>query len=226
MRSKLKSSLRNKTESQSKFWVVGIVLFGLLTVPMFAKSQFLDTIQTSLTHKPRLDFKLESRNSFFANEWAMIGGARIGLDYNHTFKLGLGYSWLRKEIQHSITISDKSTNADYFFHYGVAYAEYTFYNVKPFSMSIYASVGGGRSWDRYIDNSGKRQTANSAFVLVYEPYMTGMVDVLRYFSVGAGMGFRLVATKSDFSRSRLNTLIYVFKLQIKVGDLLDDTVRK
>jgi hypothetical protein len=87
-------------------------------------------------------------------------------------------------------------------------------------------VGGGRSWDRYIDALGERQTANSAFVLVYEPYMTGMVDVLKYFSVGAGMGFRLVATKSEFSRSRLNTLIYVFKLQIKVGDLLDDTVRK
>jgi len=215
-----------KQERVRKRLAILIVLLVFNVTSFKSAAQFFDSIQTSLTYKPRLDFKLESRNSFFANEWAMIGGARIGLDYHNTFKMGVGYSWLRKEIQHTITVSDQPTNADYFFHYGVAYAEYTFYNVKPFSMSIYASVGGGRSWDRYIDSSGKRQTANSAFVLVYEPYMTGMVDVLKYFSVGAGMGFRLVATKSNFSRSRLNTLIYVFKLQIKVGDLLDDTVRR
>ena len=56
--------------------------------------------------------------------------------------------------------------------------------------------------------------------------MTGMVDVLKYFSVGGGMGFRLVATGSEFSRSRLNTLIYVFKLQVKVAELMDDLRRK
>ena len=205
---------------------MGLLMLVLMFLPMTSQAQFFDSIQTSLNHKPRLDFKLESRNSFFANEWAMISGARVGLDYNQTFKLGVGYSWLRKEIQHTITISDQPTNADYFFHYGVAYAEYTFYNVKPFSMSIYASLGGGRSWDSYIDVNGNRQIANSAFVLVYEPYMTGMVDVLKYFAVGAGMGFRLVATGSEFSRSKLNTLIYVFKLQVKIGDLLDDTVRR
>lgn len=201
------------------------VILLFLGCGQYSNAQFFDSIQTSLKHKPRLDLKLESRNSFFANEWAIISGARVGLDYNNTFKLGVGYSWLRKEIQHAIYVGDKSVNADYFFHYGVFYGEYTFYQVKPFSMSIYASVGGGRSWDRYIDQNGERQTANSSFVFVYEPYMTGMVDVLKYFSVGAGMGFRLVATGSDFSRKRLNTLIYVFKLKIKLPELLDDTVR-
>ena len=169
-----------------------------------------------------MEFKFESRNSFFANEWAIIRGIRVGLDFNKTFKMGLGYSWLGKEIQHSITVSDKPVNADYFFHYGVVYGEYTFYQVKPFSMSIYASLGGGRSWDRYIDGNGLRQTANSSFVLVYEPYMTGMVDVLKYFSIGGGMGFRVALTGDDFSKSRLNTLIYVFKLQIKVAEIVDD----
>lgn len=220
------SYLESRIASINRYGYTSFILVAFLFLPILTQAQFFDSIQTSLTHKPRLDFKLESRNSFFANEWAMISGARIGLDYNNIFKVGLGYNWLRKEIQHTITISDQPTNADYFFHYGVAYAEYTFYNVKPFSMSIYASLGGGRSWDRYNDANGERQTANSAFVLVYEPYMTGMVDVLKYFAVGGGMGFRLVASGSEFSRSKLNTLIYVFKLQVKIGDLLDDTVRK
>ena len=200
----------------------GFFVLGFFLISFHTSAQFFDTIQTSLQYKPRLEFKLESRNSFFANEWAIISGVRVGLDFHKTFKVGMGYNWLRKEIQHPITISDKQVNADYFFHYGVFYGEYTFYQVKPFSMSIYASVGGGRSWDRYIDVNGERQTANSSFILVYEPYMTGMVDVLKYFSVGGGMGFRLVATGSEFSRSRLNTLIYVFKLQVKVAELMDD----
>jgi hypothetical protein len=201
------------------------VMLTFLIVCQYGYAQFFDSVATSLKYKPRLDLKLESRNSFFANEWATIGGASVGLDYNKTFKLGVGYSWLRKEIQHAIYVEDLQVNADYFFHYGVFYAEYTFYKEKPFSMSIYASLGGGRSWDRYIDQNGDRQTANSSFVLVYEPYMTGMVDVLKYFSVGAGMGFRLVASGSEFSRKRLNTLIYVFKLKIKLPELMDDTVR-
>lgn len=190
------------------------------------RAQFFDSIQTSLTYKPTLDFKLESRNSFFANEWALISGIRVGLNFNETFRTGVGYSWLRKEIQHTISIENKPTQADYFFHYGTVYGEYTFYNVKPFSLTIFASVGGGRSWDRYINSDGNRQTANSAFVFVYEPYMTGMVDVLKYFSVGGGMGFRIAASGNKFSNQRLNTLIYVFKLQFKISDILDDTVRK
>tara|TARA_R110002050_G_scaffold245367_1_gene382962 strand:+ start:29804 stop:30460 length:657 start_codon:yes stop_codon:yes gene_type:complete len=213
-------------QKQSTLQLRRVLLFvAFVLVQLTTQAQFFDTIQSSLTHKPRLDLKLESRNSFFANEWAMIGGARIGLDYHKTFKMGVGYNWLRKEIQHTITIADQPTQADYFFHYGVFYAEYTFYNVKPFSMSIYASLGGGRSWDRYIVSTGERETANSAFVLVYEPYMSGMVDVLKYFSVGGGMGFRLVATGSKYSRSKLNTLIYVFKLNIKVSKLMDEMGR-
>jgi hypothetical protein len=140
--------------------------------------------------------------------------------------VGLGYSWLRKEIQHSISIENKPTQADFFFHYVTVYGEYTFYDEKPFSMTIFASVGGGRSWDRYTNSEGNRQTANSSFVFVYEPYMTGMVDVLKYFKVGAGMGFRLAISGDQFARNRLNTLIYVFKLQVKISDIRDDLKKR
>ena len=200
----------------------GFFVFLFILNSHFSQAQFFDSIATSLTYKPKLDLKFESRNSFFANEWALISGVRVGANFNNTFKAGLGYSWLRKEIQHTISVEGRSTNADYFFHYGTAYGEYTFYQVKPFSMSIFASIGGGRSWDRYVDRNGNRQTANSSFVFVYEPYMTGMVDVLKYFAVGGGMGFRLAISGNEFSRRRLNTLIYVFKLNVKISDLMED----
>ena len=171
----------------------GFFVFLLFVTPFFSHAQFFDSIETSLTYKPTLDLKFESRNSFFANEWALIRGIRVGANYHDVFKVGLGYSWLAKEIQHTISVNEQNTNADFFFHYGTAYAEYTFYDKKPFSMTIFASVGGGRSWDRYIDSNGNRQTANSSFVFVYEPYMTGMIDVLKYFKIGGGMGFRPVS---------------------------------
>lgn len=203
----------------------GFFVLWIFFLPLVSNAQFFDSIEVALTYKPKLDLKFESRNSFFENKWALISGVRAGLNYNETFKTGLGYSWLRKEIQHEITVNDQPTQADYFFHYGTVYAEYTYYNVKPFSLTIFASVGGGRSWDRYIDDNGERQTANSSFVFVYEPYMTGMVDVLKYFAVGGGMGFRIALSDYKYSRQRLNTLIYVFKVQVRVSDLLDATVR-
>lgn len=204
----------------------GFFVLLFISISHLSSAQFFDSIETSLTYKPTLDLKFESRNSFFSNEWAIIRGVRVGANFHETFKVGLGYSWLGKEIQHTITVNEKNTNADFFFHYGTAYAEYTFYDEKPFSMTIFASVGGGRSWDRYIDQNGNRQTANSSFVFVYEPYMTGMVDVLKYFKIGGGMGFRLAASGNKFSRQKLNTLIYVFRLQIEISKLLDDTLRK
>lgn len=204
----------------------GFFVLSTILISFNSYAQFFDSIEVALTHKPTLDLKLESRNSFFANEWALISGIRVGLNFNETFKTGLGYSWLRKEIRHEISVDGQNVQADYFFHYGTVYGEYTFYDEKPFSMTIFASIGGGRAWDRYIDNQGERQTANSSFVFVYEPYMTGMVDVLKYFKVGAGMGFRIALSDDKYSRQKLNTLIYVFKLQVKISDIMDDMVRK
>ena len=198
-------------------------MFLFIFISSTTNAQFFDSIEIALKHKPTLDLKFESRNSFFANEWAKVSGLRVGANFNKTFKVGLGYSWLQKKVPHTISIENKYTQADFLFHYGTAYAEYTFYNIKPFSMAIFASIGGGRSWDRYIDINGNRQTANSSFVFVYEPYMTGMIDVLKYFAVGGGMGFRIAVSGDKFSNQRLNTLIYVFKLQVKISDILNDT---
>lgn len=196
-----------------------VIMFFLL--PLRGMSQFFDSIESSLTYRPTLDLKFESRNSFFANEWALISGFRVGLDYHKTFKVGLGYSWLRKEIKRQITVpsefyGERTTTAEYFFHYGTGYAEYSFYNSAPFNLSIFASVGGGLSWNRYLDEYGNGQLTKKAFVFVYEPYMTGTVDVLKYFAIGGGMGFRLALSADKFSRNRLNTLIYVLKVKVKV----------
>lgn len=205
----------------------GFFVMCLFLVAANGRAQFFDSIETSLTYKPTLDLKFESRNSFFANEWALISGFRVGLDYHKTFKVGLGYSWLRKEIKRQITVpsellGQRTTTAEYFFHYGTGYAEYSFYNEAPFNLSIFASVGAGLSWNRYLDEFGQGQLTKKSLVLVYEPYMTGTIDVLRYFAVGGGMGFRLAMSGDKFSRNRLNTLIYVLKVKVKLYKVRKD----
>lgn len=205
----------------------GFFVMLLFVFPLRGMSQFFDSIETSLTYRPTLDLKFESRNSFFANEWALISGFRLGLDYHKTFKIGVGYSWLRKEIKRQISVpselyGERTTTAEYFFHYGTGYAEYSFYNEAPFNLSIFASVGAGLAWNRYLDDYGNGQLTKKSLVLVYEPYMTGTVDVLKYFAVGGGMGFRLAMSGDKFSRNRLNTLIYVLKVKVKVDKIRGD----
>ena len=191
-------------------------------------AQFFDAIEESLISKPTLDAKFDSRNSFIGARYARIFGVKLGLDFDDTFKAGLGYNWLSSDIYRTLTVADFNTNesyevrAQYHLSYFAPYAEYVFYKDDPWEISILVLVGGGWSKYSYWDRYWNHVTTDSKFVLLYEPYMTAQYKVFKYVGVGAGVGYRLAMSSDKFSRTRLNSPIYVFKLKIYASDIYKD----
>ena len=65
----------------------------------------LDSIRTSFTHDPLFLIKLDARNSFISSYLVKLKGVKVGLNFNNTTNLGIGYSWLSTDF-HSIYNSD------------------------------------------------------------------------------------------------------------------------
>lgn len=191
-------------------------------------AQFFDAIDQSFHHKATLDAKFDSRNSFIGARYARIFGVKLGLDFNDTFKAGIGYNWLSSDIYKSLTVTDfivnesYDVNAQYHLSYFAPYAEYVFYKEDPWEISILVLVGGGWSHYSYWDRYWNHINTDKKFVFLYEPYMTAQYKVMKYFGVGAGVGYRLAMSADKFSRTRLNSPIYVFKLKIYASDIYRD----
>jgi len=218
------------TFTKMPFSLEGIFCLFLLlfSVSQSGHAQFFDAIEESLQHKATLDAKFDSRNSFIGARYARIFGVKLGLDYNDTFKAGIGYNWLSSDIYKTLTVTDFNINesydirAQYHLSYFAPYAEYVFYQDDPWEISILVLVGGGWAKYSYWDRYWNHVTTDPEFVFLYEPYMTAQYRLFKYVGVGAGVGYRLAMSSDRFSRTRLNSPIYVLKLKIYASDIYRD----
>lgn len=213
--------------NQMPFLVKGIFFVLWFVLAQNAYGQFFDSIQTSLEHPPRPEVKFDSRNSFIGARYARIYGIKAGLDYNGTFKFGLGYNWLSSDVFRTMSIRNsrgevEEVKAQYTFNYLSPYAEYVFYKKEPWNISVSALLGFGRANYAYFDSYWVHTSTNPDFVMVYEPYMTARYRLFKYIGVGAGVGYRLAVSQDKFSKSRLNSPIYVIKLRLYLADLYRD----
>lgn len=209
----------------------GIFFVILLISSVNAQAQFFDSIGSSLSYRPALDFKLDSRNSFIAARLARIWGVKVGLDFNHTVKLGLGYNWLSNDINREFSIVNsrgepETASAQFHFRYISAYGEYVFFRKHPWEVSVLVLVGYGRSHLSYFDQYWVHTETPSKGIILYEPYMTAEYRLFTYFGVGAGIGYRLAYSSDRFSRRQLNSPIYVLKVKAYLSDLYRDFVQK
>lgn len=195
-----------------------------LVVAQEGHSQFLDSIQTSFQHRPRLDFRIDTRNSFITTQFARILGVKVGLDFNNRVKVGLGYNRLISDIErkqflrvNDIVVDTIAANLD--FEYLSPYMEYTFFREGKWEMSIPVLIGVGRSRFGYTGLDGKKAFSKGQLVILYEPYMTGQYRFLNWFALGAGVGYRLLFVGSGSVQENFNSPIYVLKFKFYFGDL-------
>lgn len=215
------------------FFVARIITFvvGLWMVASLGYAQernaFIDTIKHSFQHRPTLDLRLDSRNSFISTRFARIFGVKAGLDFNKRVKVGLGYNHLVSEIDRDIRTTDafgvttvqKSTLR---FWYFTPYFEYAFYQKHPWEISIPVHLGIGASRYRYKNTAGDRLFTEANLVVLYEPYMVCQYRFLRYFALGAGVGFRLLMVGNGGIPENLNSPNYVIKFKVFIADFYKD----
>jgi len=205
------------------FIVKGI--FFVLLLQFFvgnSNAQFLDSIKTSFNYKPTVDFRIDTRNSFITHFYARIIGIKLGLDFNKTVKVGVGYNWLSSEIYKQ---NDKN-NAQLKFWYLSPYLEYTFYRKEKWELSIPVLLGFGSSFYERINSTGHLVITDKHFMTLYEPYMTGQYKIIPWMGLGFGVGYRLIIIGSKESYSQLSSPIYVLKIKVLLGEIYRSMTRK
>ena len=195
-------------------------------IRLYSQNDFIEDIGNSLEQRPVLDVRVDSRNSFVAARFARIMGIKLGADFNNKVKMGMGFNILRNEVTEDRIIrnsqnDNEEVNARFRLFYFSPYLEYAFYNQDRWEISILTHLGVGASHFEFTDQYGKMDQTQSEVLTMWEPYMTAEYRLWEYIGVGAGVGYRLVYAPSAFSRQRLNSPIYVFKVKFYFKPLFE-----
>lgn len=178
-----------------------------------------DSIRASLKYKPSLYATFDSRGSFISNEIAQIKSVKLGLTFNKQFTIALGYNWLNTNFETDLREGVKGKLT---MQYITPYIEYSFLEHKKIEVTIPVYLGFGRSFYRDEQNIKYREN----FILTYEPAMTATYRFLKYFGVGAGVGYRLMLVGNNKINERFNSPVYLFKAKIFFGRLYNDLLKK
>ncbi len=207
-----------------------ILLFIFLFISLFISAQkgngdelndFEDDFNSSFRTKPKLDLKLDTRFSFISANDIRTTGAKIGLSFNHKFKLGLGYNQLIYPSRSYIKKENQAIKVELNYQYISPYLEYIYYTSKRWEFNLSTQIGFGQASYQYFDNiTAKEKKTNQSFILSYEPSLLIDYKIVRWFGIGTGVGYRLILYKNKKITEQLTSPVYIFKLKIYLGEIV------
>ena len=187
-----------------------------------SRAQRVDSIPNYLQAPAKLIVKLDMRGSFIDNESVQFAGVKLGLEHAGKVQYGIGYSFLFSPLEREEFVPGEGVVTTRLrFGYVTPYFEYAFYQRGPWELRIPVQLGLGTGSVVYDDVTGRTRKLQRSLVLLYEPSITVQYRFLKYFAVGGGWGYRLVARNEHLSDG-LTAPIYTFGLRVFFGDLWKD----
>ncbi len=191
-----------------------------------SNAQILDTIQYSLSQRPKLFFNFVPFNSYISQNIATFSGIRVGLNYNKRVKFGLAYFGLtNSSVVSPITIEDDgpayTTSGELNFHFFSITAEYIFYHKDPWQLSfIPFQLGFGRASYDYIRRSeSKRVSTHPESVMILFPDFSAQYSILNWLGLGSSLGYRFSLNGSKNVREDFNSPTFSLTLKVFVDEL-------
>jgi len=216
-----KDSIINESLYLCKVQTFFLKQYLVLLILMFSinvKSQLIDSIQLNLQYEPKLLVKLDTRNSFITSTYSKVRGVKVGVHYNNTFRVGLGYNWMSNDFIVTPIVDSLNLRLNYI----SAFIEYAFYSTKHWQFEIPVQFGIGTI--RYKDL--QKNTIKLQWVPIWEPAMTFEYKFLNYFGIGIGAGYRLVIKDNKTIKERFTAPIYILRFKVRFGDMYSDYLKK
>ncbi len=197
---------------------------------MFSESAFggpTDSIPSLSWKRPRFLFQIDRYLSFVSKSGADIFGFRTGLEFQKKYRFGMGLYDLKSDIIVMLPLNEEDaanapndtvkaklnmTIIPFFF-------EYVFYDKDPWQCSASVSMGFGETYFNYFDKNGKNKRLSDAPILDYEVGINGQYKILKWFGVGAGLGYRLMLIDNPKNDYNFNAPFYNVKLKLFVGEI-------
>lgn len=174
-----------------------------------------EDIKYSLEQKANFYGNYNTRNSFISNYRAQVKGVSAGVSYNKQFTMALGYNWLDTKFE---SIFNEIDTVNLKLRYISPFVEYSFLEKNNFIISIPIYLGFGQS---LYETENKKQF-NKQFVILYEPAMKATYRFLKYISISAGVGFRVVLVGNSKLLENFNSPTYTLGVGLFIGDIYKD----
>jgi len=212
------------------------VFFGLVMLfilPIGASAQFKDSIQASMTKKPKIIFKFDTRKSFIDNSNVTVFGWKLGVEFDKRIRIGGGFNNLTANHSENLdrvyfeengidTLGIGILNFGYFCYF----VEYVIIHKPKWEISYPIQFGLGSSHYRlYSETSGKVEMEKGS-VLLLETAIAGHYKLTKWFGIGMGLGYRLMLRNNQGLDSKFNSPIYVFKLKIFLSGIINSFSKK
>ncbi|MFH2140813.1 MAG: hypothetical protein ABIJ97_00220 [Bacteroidota bacterium] len=198
----------------------------LISFSISSYSQFEEEIKESLTYKPKLTFRYDSRNSIISNRGARINSFKTGLEYNNILTFGVGYDWLSSDIKRNKFLIENDHIVDTIdmflkLKYISLYTEYKFYRDKKWEFYLPVSFGIGTAYYRYYYNTSYINEKYT-LALIYETNMIGQYKIIPYLAVGAGVGYRIMIKGNSMTNENFTSSVYIVKIKLLFSQIISD----
>jgi hypothetical protein len=199
--------------------------------PNKKENTYRDTVWIISGYKPlennfkkwKFDFVLDARSTLVSGTVARLAGLRIGMEYRRVHRFGFGFYNLGDGVvvQSLEEINPDITRATLNIRYSsIFYERVMFFNPK-WELSLTAHSGRGRITGDYIIAGGiKPQGFPERRVRAFEFSTTAFYHLTWWFSVGGGVGYRLVPDAPQEVQSIYNAPVGILRVRIKFGKLV------
>ena len=161
--------------------------------------------------KPHFIIGLDSRRSFIENREVNIFGARVGVEFDRRWRVGLGFYGLASEYERTFIVDGNPVQGRLNFNYLAWFFEYVPFRNKRWEFSIPGYLGGGTSRFRGVDSLTRKTVG------VSELSVQGHFKIFNWIGIGAGVGYRFLFIPNNQLEENFNNFIYNFKIQFWPG---------
>jgi hypothetical protein len=137
--------------------------------------------------------------------------------------MGGGYNWLNAGItKQKVFVYPSGTdsiNVPLKFRYISYYFDFVFYKTRHWEFSVPLQIGAGDSRFEYKYN-GAKFVEDEGLVVLYESAIAGEYKLLKWFGLGAGIGYRLMIVNNRTIPAKFNSPVYDFNLVLYYSEIL------
>lgn len=166
------------------------------------------------SNTPKMLLRLDGKNSFIANTKVKIQGIQVGASFGEKLQLGVGYHTNR--LGKKAPLAAGSINEEVYLDYGSVFLEYLFFNKGRFTASYPLQMGIGDISSRIAGES----TGEHNFLMIYEAVMVVNYHPTKIFSIGTGLGYRVLLFGNRSFGLNFNSPIYSLKFNLNFEEIL------
>lgn len=203
-----------------------LILFVLSATT--SSAQMFDSISASFKTKPKFMVRIGARNALITNSFMKIRDVGIGLNFKNTTKIGVVYSWMATNVVRPLSVPGivvKDGEGELKMRYVSPFIEYTFFKSKRYTLSIPVQAGFGYGFYKFKNDAGNKLITDKVPVAFYEPALVGEVFFLKFLSIGAGIGYRLMFVGNKSFEDRFTSPVYILKFKVHFGKIIKDILK-